>query len=274
MIHERGERLLNSVERHFGKLAFPQIVRWIAGFQVLTYLLSLFSPDLLEWIDFDRGAIFSGQVWRAFTWVLYPRSSMVLFVLIMALFLFFLNDSLEGEWGSFRLTVYVVATVVLLSLTGLLPVSGLGGLLNAVFFSSILLAFASLFPNHVIHLMLIIPIKAKWLGWFNAALLAGAILLSNAPVVTAVVVVAGLLPWGLVFLPHFAAEYKRSGEARVRRHKFESQRPSEDDAFHTCDNCGATDQSHPDREFRVTADGRELCSVCRAKSKDTGTVAG
>ncbi|NIP97025.1 MAG: hypothetical protein GWO24_27770 [Akkermansiaceae bacterium] len=39
-------------------------------------------------------------------------------------------------------------------------------------------------------------------------------------------------------------------------------------SFHTCANCGATDLSHPDRDFRITEDERELCDTCLASETD------
>ena len=34
------------------------------------------------------------------------------------------------------------------------------------------------------------------------------------------------------------------------------------ESCHTCHVCGATDVSHPDRDFFVTEDGNEICNVC------------
>ena len=72
MIHDSGNRILDRMEASFGRLALPQILRWIAGFQAMSWGLSLFSREYLEFIAFDRGAILSGQVWRLFSWVLSP----------------------------------------------------------------------------------------------------------------------------------------------------------------------------------------------------------
>ena len=35
-----------------------------------------------------------------------------------------------------------------------------------------------------------------------------------------------------------------------------------EEAFHTCELCGATDLTDPDRQFRITSDDIELCSEC------------
>ncbi len=261
MIYETGNRVINELEKRFGNFALPKVLRWIAGFQVLSWALSLISPEFLDWIIFDRNAIFSGQVWRLFTWVLFPAANNPLFVLIAALFMFFINDSLESEWESFRLNLYVFSTLICLSLAGLMPVAaGAGILVNNIFYSTVLLAFASLFPNQVIHLFGVIPIKAKWLGWANAAVL-GAIILTS-PFIVAIIVLLGMLPYLLTFVPGFITSYRQRTEIAVRRHRFEKE-VGASEAFHDCETCGATEKTNPEREFRVAADGNEYCSECR-----------
>lgn len=260
MIHDTGNRVLDGLERRLGHHSFPLILRWIAGFQVLTWALSLLSPGFLSWIAFDQEAIWSGQVWRLFTWVLFPAAGNVLFVLFAALIMFFVNDGLEGHWGSFRLNVFVFSTVACLSVAALLAGVAGAGELNWIFFCGMFLAFASLFPDQTIHFFGIIPIKAKWLGWMDAALL-GATALQSAG--AAVVVIVGLLPYLGVFVPAFRREFQQRGEAAVRRHRFQENSLTDGEAFHRCDQCGATEHSNPEREFRVAADGNEYCNECR-----------
>lgn len=267
MIHETGNRLLDAAERKIGNLALPQILRWVAGFQVLSWGLSLFSPEFLEWIQYDTAAILSGEVWRLLSWVVYPVSSNVLFVLIALLFMFFINDSIEGAWGSFRLNVYVLASVLALALIGLIPIfAGAGAFFGGIFYSTAFLAFATMFPNQTIHLFAIIPIKAKWLGIANAALLLGMVLNSTAPVLLAIVVLAGMAPYFVVFVPTMISNARQRSESAVRRHKFQQEAVGDDEPFHHCDSCGATDESHPTRDFRVSGDGREYCSECRSNA--------
>ena len=161
MIHDTGNRILDRLEPVLGRMALPQILRWIAGFQAMSWGLSLFSPEYLALINFDREAILAGQVWRLFSWVLLPvvpgSGGMAIFlVLIALLFMFFISDSLEGHWGSYRLNVFVISTIVLLAAAGFLPIHPLTlTILNITFYSAVFLAFASLFPNHIIHLMMV-----------------------------------------------------------------------------------------------------------------------
>lgn len=263
MIHETGNRLLDRLEGRFGGLALPKLLRWIAGFQVLSWILAFVSPDFLGWLVFDRSLILDGQVWRLLSWVVFPAAKNPLFVLIAALFLFFINDGLESEWGSFRLNVYVFASIGMLCLAGLLPLSaGAGLVLNGILYSAVFLAFASIFPEQVIHLLGIIPIKAKWLGWANAALLGSMVLTSPAPFIVGTIVAMGLAPYLLAFVPGFVESFRRESAAKVRRHRFERELDA-GEAFHRCAACGATETSHPQAEFRVAADGEEYCDGCR-----------
>ena len=263
MIYEKGNRLLDQLERRLGRLTLPHILRWIAGFQVLTWALSLISPDFLGWLGYDREAILDGQVWRLLTWAVYPASDFVLIVVFAALFMFFINDSLEAEWDSFRLNLYVLASILILSAIGFIPFATLPGyLLNTIFYSSVFLAFTSLFPHQVIHLFGIIPIKAKWLGWANVAYLAAMVLTAPLPLLLGALVLIGLLPFLITFGPRFLESVRSESKAKVRRHQFESEIAT-GDSFHECTTCKATEKTHPERAFRVAADGNEFCDSCR-----------
>ena len=270
MIHDLGNRILDRLEPSLGRFALPQILRWIAGFQAMSWGLSLFSKEYIELIAFNRSAILEGQIWRLFSWVLSPvidgNSPIAIFIVLIALlFMFFISDSLESHWGAFRLNIYVVTTILLLAFTGFLPMDpSLFGILNGTFYSVVFLAFAALFPTHIIHLMMVIPIKAKWLGWANVLLLFSSVL-SSQSIWVALAVLTGMAPYLLAFIPAFIAGAKQNTEAAVRRHKFQQSPTTDGEAFHLCESCGATEITHPNREFRVTADGRELCCVCRAE---------
>ncbi len=263
MIRETGNRILDRLELRFGSLALPRIVRWIAIFQALSWFLSMLSPELVNWVSFDRGAILGGEIWRIVSWVFYPMSKSLLFIIFATFFLFFINEGLETEWDSFRLNVYVFATVAALALVGLLPYTdGAGFLFNPILYSSLLFAFATIYPEQTIHLLGIIPIKAKWIGWASALLLLGMVLSSSAPFLVGAIVGAGLLPYFLAFAPGLVESFRRESKAKVRRHRFQSEMDA-GDAFHVCKTCGATEKTHPQAEFRIAADGEEYCDACR-----------
>lgn len=263
MIRETGNRLIDQLERRLGRLALPRILHWVAGFQVLSFGLSLFSPDYLEYVVYDRKAILQGEVWRALSWVAFPASLNLFFFLCTTLLTLFISNSLEGEWGSFRVNLYVLSTILMLTFAGFLPAIGGGSVyFGLIFFSSVFLAFATVYPDQILNLFGIIPIKAKWLGMADALILLSLILSAPSPFWFTLLVTAGLLPYLLTFVPGFADSFRRESVARVRRHRFEAE-AAEGDSFHRCESCGVTELTDPAREFRVASDGHEYCDTCR-----------
>lgn len=257
--------MLFKLEQKLGHFAIPGILRWLGGFQLLVWGMSLLIPSYAEMLIYDRPAILSGEVWRLVSFAFVPRTANPIWILIMVMFLWFINDSLEGAWGEFRLNVFVFATIFCLSITGMIPIlpAGAGVFLHTLLFSACFLAFASEFPNQVINLFAVIPIKAKWLGFVDAAFLL--VIVMGAPVM-AILVLGGLTPYFVTFGPRFFREIRQRGSATARRTRFESQtRAGPGDAFHVCVSCGKTDVSHPNLDFRVTANGDELCEDCRKK---------
>ncbi len=265
MLHNKGEKILNSMERKVGHLALPQILRWIAIFQVLCWGLGRFSPGFSKMIFFNPGLIYQGEVWRLFSWIFFTGKTNLLFVLFMLFFTFFLNDALERQWGVFRLNVYVISTIFLMTLIGLTPLGWITfSVFPFTFFTAMFFAFATFFPNYVINLFGVIPIKAKWLALADIAILVGMITGSGSVffILGLMTILGALIPYFLVFAPTFVQWAK----ATQRRQRFEAEsRSGKEGAFHVCKTCGATDETHPEREFRVTADGNECCDKCREK---------
>jgi hypothetical protein len=264
-----GRSLIAGAERRFGHLAIPHLVRWIGIFQLTVWGLNLFSPGLLEYLLFDRSEILQGQIWRLITFVFIPGTSSPLLILFAVFFLWFISDGLENEWGMFRVNLYVMATILCLMMLGMIPV--VGGVVNFavsfLFFSAIFFAFAAIYPNQIINLFGVIPVKAKWLAAANAGMLVFQVM-SFPPFVLSVA--AALLPFIVVFVPGFIRELKSRSDAATRRTAFQDRiNPGSGEAFHTCGGCGKTDVAHPELEFRVAADGEEYCELClveRARS--------
>ena len=268
-----GQSLIASAERRFGHLAIPNLIRRVGVFQLAVWGLTLFSRtgegegNLLSYLMLDASKVYSGQVWRVFTFIMMPGTMNPLFILFMVFFLWFIGDALEGAWGAFRVNLYVLATVGCLVVLGLIPMIGI--LVNVfpamIFFSLMFIAFATLFPDHIVNLFGVIPVKAKWLAIGDVAILFSYVI--QVPIVILPILVA-FIPYFVVFGPGFVRDFQNRGEAAVRRAKFQSKVKSANrEAFHTCDICGKTDLSHPELEFRVSAEGEEYCSDCRPLPK-------
>lgn len=275
MYRHPGANLVASAERRFGKLAIPNLIRWIAIFQFVVWALNLFvasgetKESFTSYLELDASRVYAGEVWRLFTFILIPRGMNPLIILFVVFFLWFIGDGLENAWGAFRVNLYVYATVACLIVLGLIP--GIGIIVNFnigfIFFCAMFLAFAGIYPDHVINLFGLIPIKAKWLAWADLALLASMVLGQSFMILP---ISAALLPYVIVFVPGFLDGMKRNSEAAARRSSFQGDLDQEKgDAFHTCESCGKTDVSDPQLEFRVTSEGQELCENCLALERES-----
>jgi membrane associated rhomboid family serine protease len=123
-------------------------------------------------LNFDM--IKKGQVWRLITFII-PNVSIydILFVALAAYLYYMIGNALERAWGAFRFNVYffsgvifnILASWITYLLTGVSISPSLDYVYGTMFF-----AFAALYPNTQFLLYFLIPIKAKYLAWFDAAL--------------------------------------------------------------------------------------------------------
>lgn len=160
---------ITKLERKYGRFCIPNLINILIGGQILVYAIELFVNQYISfYLSLSRSALFAGQIWRLFTFVLVPFSGGgPLSVVLGIYFTWFVGSALEREWGDFRYTVYLLSgmlgTVLACLLTG---VSGSTYCLSL----SLLLAFAMLYPEVQLLLFFVIPIRVKYFGFFAAAL--------------------------------------------------------------------------------------------------------
>lgn len=252
---------LDKLERNFGFLAIPGLIRVVVMFTALVCILGYVDPHYVSVLELKPELIKKGQVWRLFTYIFIPTSPLSasllspLWAVVALWFLWWIGDSLERAWGPFRLTLYF--------LTGMLGVTLAAFLLNARFSNgmlaaSLFLAFAWFYPNEIIYLMFILPVKIKWLAWITAAfLLYGFVVGSNA---NRLAMVLAFSNYFLFFGPQTFQAARQRKEIGDRRKRFEMQsRDADSEPLHKCATCGATELSDPSLEFRVARDGEEYC---------------
>ena len=147
---------ITKLERKYGRFCIPNLINILIGGQILVYAIELFVNQYISfYLSLSRSALFAGQIWRLFTFVLVPFSGGgPLSVVLGIYFTWFVGSALEREWGDFRYTVYL--------LSGVLG-TVLGCLLTGVTAStyclslSLLLAFAMLYPEVQLLLFFVIP---------------------------------------------------------------------------------------------------------------------
>jgi hypothetical protein len=264
-------KLLDSLEKRFGHLAVPNVVMVLVVAQLFIYAAIIVGGLDLRSIELSPGAVLGGEWWRLFSFLIappYPAGTLfqALFLAFFWYILWFMSQSLEAAWGVFRFNLYLLTTI-LFAVAGafigqLISPSSTIFVSTTFLYYSVFFAFATLHPHIQFLMFFIIPMKVKWLAWIIFGF--GALYFLGLPSMGhRIAFVAPFLCYVLFFKDALA----QSMEARKRRAKFEAERQeAAGAALHTCSNCGASDKTHPDREFRyktVDADAVCICEECR-----------
>ena len=159
----------------------PNLMLYIVIANVAVYLLDSFSRGALSMaLYFSPSLVLHGQIWRLVTFAAVPAGSGLMF-LLYCYFTYSMGRTLEQQWGTAKFTCYylggMLLTVLGVTATSLIlhvdyPVASTSDITFAMF-----LAFAVLFPDATFVLFpLPIPIRAKYIAYFDLALFAYEIL--------------------------------------------------------------------------------------------------
>ena len=254
--------------RHHNK-GIPNLMLYIVLATAGVYVLTMIDPSgmLYSLLRFDRAAILQGQVWRLLTYIILPEGGNILVTAISLFFYYYIGKTMEQSWGTFRFNLFYFSGVLIMDIAALLlGVNASIGSLNL----SLLLSFATMFPENRVLLFYIIPIKMKYLAWFYFA-----VLIYNCfvfPIIYALFMFSALLNYFLFFgsdilrvLPDFLrpkyggkpfGNFARNQKPNPNWAKqYQTKAKAQPTYRHKCTVCGKTDVSHPDMDFRY-------CSRC------------
>ena len=166
---------LNRLERKLGKYAIRNLSLVLVGCFAAGYVIQLIKPEFLNLMALDPMYILKGQIWRLFTWIVVPPSSLGIFTLVMLFFYFSIGTTLERTWGTFRYNVYIFGGMLIMVIAAFIcyavlyavygqPVSIGGAFSTSYICMSLFLAYALTYPDMQVLLMFVIPIRVKWLG--------------------------------------------------------------------------------------------------------------
>ena len=66
---------ITKLERKYGRFCIPNLINILIGGQILVYAIELFVNQYISfYLSLSRSALFAGQIWRLFTFVLVPFS--------------------------------------------------------------------------------------------------------------------------------------------------------------------------------------------------------
>ncbi len=270
---------LFKLEKKYGKYAVPNLTVFVIFTYIIGYLMSFMG--LTPLISLNPELVMRGQVWRVFTWILMPPSSLSIFTVIMLFFYFSIGRSLEVTWGDFRYNVYLF-TGFIFTLIGSFIIYFIGvgalhyppatfGYSLATWVStyyvnmSIFFAFAASYPDMQILLYFFIPLKIKYLAILDGVLILWQFL--QSPWYGKGIIAVSLLNFVLFYLStkniarfspnemHRRNAYKKAVDPDMRSRFHTMNGGKGKIAKHRCAVCGRTELDHPELEFR-------FCSKC------------
>lgn len=252
----------------------PNLMLWVCLGAGLVYLISLSTHTtfLYEYLDFDRKLILQGQVWRLVSYPFtYFSSQGPVMTLILLVCYYSLGKAVEQTWGTLRFNLFYFCGIFLMDAFCMI----FGG--SASVFTlhlSLLLAYATLFPDAQFIVFFIIPVRAWILGLIYLVVISAEVISLSIPVMLFPYNLFPLISLGNYFLFFgrnivnlIPISWRVRKRRPARRHTaakvvpFPGKResgaaPAANAPYtHRCAVCGRTDVSDPGLEFRY-------CSRC------------
>jgi membrane associated rhomboid family serine protease len=245
---------LDKLEKRIGFIAIPGLIRIVVGMSALVFILVYLDPQYVSVLDLDPAMVRRGQVWRLLTYIFIPQTLSPLWIVFVLWFLWWIGEGLERAFGPFRLTLYFFVGMIGTTVAAFFFGSNFA---NSMLIASLFYAFARFYPDEVMYVLFILPLKMKWVAWVMALFLfIGFFVGSNA---YRMAVVAALANYLIFFGPEIIHDARHRRDVTSRRRRFETSSRSEAEPLHKCATCGATELSDPNLEFRVARNGEEYC---------------
>ena len=262
----------DKLEQKWGRYAIRNLSLYLVVLYVGGFILYQTNPGFyLLHLSLNMERIFAGEVWRLFTFVIYPPTDQ-LFWFLLEMFIFYrLGNTLEQMWGSFYFNLYIFLGLFFLVLASLLAYLMGGWLLLMTpdnLYMTLLFAFAMTLPDMQFLLYFIIPVKAKYLAYFYVALMAYQVVKGSWGIRISIIAsfANALIFFLLIRKPAKRVRQtvrKRAFDQRVRSAERQAGRLRPmGQARHVCAICGRTSQDDPELEFRYCskcAGGQEYC---------------
>jgi hypothetical protein len=248
-------KILNRLERRFGRYAVPNLTVALIFCQVVFYVVQYFNRPALGQVVLVPGLVLQGQVWRLVTFLFQPPLMNPLYAFFFWYLFYLMGTALERTWGIFRYNLFLLIGYVVT--VGAAFVTPERQTYNGFLQGSVFLAFAFLYPDFQLLVFFLIPVKVKWLALLQWIGYLYAVVFEPWPVRLATLASIGnflLFFWGDLFLR------LRSG---YRRMEHQARQPKQRELpRHRCRICGRTDKTDPQLTFRYCSKCAGSCCYC------------
>lgn len=299
----------DKLERKFGKYAINNLMYYIIAAYAIGFVLVTFYPNVyLNFFALDAVKILHGEIWRIFTFILYPPSTSLLLLFFVLYFYYMIGTVLERLWGAFRFNIYffsgmllhVIAAIIIYLVFGVNYRMGTEYINLALF-----MAFAFENPDNEVLLFFVLPIKIKWLAYLDAAIFGITIiggycvtilpqnvwyglyqlgLLAGSPYACYVMATAALVSMAnfLVFMAIFHKHRRYTSQTqknfrkaaktakRAEKNRQEGRKPSFNEKFYNANSTKSDWESanKPYHKISSTSATKHKCAVCGRTEKD------
>ena len=279
---------MRRIRSFFNKHAISNLIWYLIIGNVAVFLADMMiglirGVSLQQWLTLDPAALFQGQVWRLFTFVLVLPNlgtdaiSLIIWNALILYFYYLIGTSLEQRWGAPQFNMFFLTAVGccwIYSIIGWLLSFVIPGyvseMTSAMVYASMFLAFATLFPDFQLMIFFIIPVKVKWLGILSAVVMIGTIVYSFVigNILLAMSSLASITAYLIWFARHWVERIGWKGHSTVRHAKFKSKIVMVETGRgsktyrHKCCVCGKTDETDPDMQFRYCVQCSGLKEYC------------
>lgn len=244
------------------RFGIPQLMLYVVIGNLIVFFFDQFSYGAFsDLLFFSRADILQGEVWRLVTFLFVPMSGNVISLALSLYFYYFIGITLEREWGTAKFNLFYLIGVLLNIAVGFVVGYATMSYVNM----SMFFAFATLYPDMQFYLFFFLPVKAKWLGWLDAAWFLVEILQMGMEglylwMLMPVVAIANyfLFFWSDIraYVGGNIARSRHQNSRQTINFKAAQKKARETHGYlHKCSVCGVTDVDDPTMEFRY-------CSQC------------
>lgn len=198
-------------------LGIPNLAPLLCAMAVLAFAAKSMGGASMERFLFDPYLVLQGEWWRLFGFPVSDGLDNPLYLVFYCLYLYFVINSLESQWGPGPLTVFLLLgylSALAASFITMQPIS-----IWFYILENVSLAFGTLFPELELYIYFILPVKAKWL-----AMLAGGLILFKfifASLLGKLFIALTVFPYLLFFSPMLVSNLKNRYRISKNRKKID-----------------------------------------------------
>jgi hypothetical protein len=267
---DRFMSLLSQLERRIRRFAVPNLTTILVAGQACLLIASYLPQGVaLERVTLNPARVIQGEWWRLFTFLFTPPNQRPLLVVFYFLLMHTFGTTLERHWGAFRFNLFILIGWFANVAAAFAASAMLGGYdtdlalvdrfapisaPNIFLYSSLFLAFARLYPDFIINLFFILPIRIRWLAllmWIGYGY--GIV---RGPSIVRLLIIATVIN----YLMFFGPEHWREMRHGHRRRSFQAKaKKATSTPTHQCRVCGLNSHDSPKTAFRY-------CSKCEGQA--------